>query len=255
MTTPITEPQNLNINPSTVTTPVITTPVSTPVQYFTADQLEAARTQERDKLYATQERLKDQNKAMETQLAELTADKESRDKQAADAAALAKAEAKKAADAKLSAEELIAARDAEWQKQKDEFQAQMDLDRAFMQKEHDLMKLAAYAQRRVAEEIAADSIAPQLVDYITGNSEEEIEASIATAKQKTESILESVTSQAPPRVPGVSPTGFGPSGPLDTFQGQRQFTADEIKNMSMDDYARYRGALGTGRNNNSGMFG
>jgi alanyl-tRNA synthetase len=227
-----------------------------PSQYFTADQLEAARTEERNKLYATQERLKEQAKNLEDTVAQLTADKDARDKDAADKLAAAKADAKKASDAKLTAEELITARDAEWKAEKDKFQAQMDLDRAIMQKEHARLTLAAYAQRRVAEEIAADTIAPQLVDYIDGTSEEEIEQSIATAKTKTESILESVTNQAPRTgTPGVSPTGFGPSGPLDNLTGQRQFSAEDIQNMSMAEYAKLRGPLGTGRNSNSGMFG
>lgn len=51
-------------------------------------------------------------------------------------------------------------------------------------------EIGAYIQRRAAE--VQDEVAPELLDYIGGNSIEEVERSITAAREKTASILEGV---------------------------------------------------------------
>lgn len=56
-------------------------------------------------------------------------------------------------------------------------------------------KLQAYISRRIAEE--ADQIAPELVGYISGDTREEVEQAISTAKAKTSSILDGIRQALP----------------------------------------------------------
>jgi hypothetical protein len=224
-------------------------------QYFTADQLEAARQQEKDKLYG---RLQDQEgklQAFQSQLEELNRDKETREAEAKrltdEAAAARRAEE----ESKLSAQELVKAREAELRQQQEAFQSQMELKLATMQKEQEFLQLQSYTQRRVAELIAADEVIPDLVEFIGGNTVDEVEASITKVKEKTANIVKGAATLTAPGMPnGVSPTG-GPSGLLDGISGSREFTPQEIAGMSMEQYRAYREQRGLDRaGNNRGMF-
>ena len=121
----------------------------------------------------------------------------------------------------------------------------MEAERAFMNKERQLFELQAYTQQVVAQAIANQQLAEDFVDYIGGNTKEEIDASLTKAIQKTANIVASMTGQTPVnpgqgRPTGVAPTGFGPSGPLDNLTGQRTYTAEQINAMSMEEFAAYR---------------
>jgi hypothetical protein len=98
-------------------------------------------------------------------------------------------------------------------------------------------QLQGYLARRVAA--AADDIAPQLLDYISGSSEEEIDAAIETAKAKSAALV------ARARQGQVLPTD-NPAvvNVREGFGEQPVPTADEISSWSLDQYARRRGELG-----------
>jgi hypothetical protein len=249
----VTSQISANVPPINVTLP--------PQQYFTAEQLEAARQQEKDKLYGRMTTLEETLNGFKTEVETLRAAREAAEQLAQTRQAEADAAAKKAEDEKLSVQELLAKRDAEWQQQQADLTQKIETERAIMAKERELQSLAAYIQRRVAEEIASDGIIPDLVEYITGASEEEVEASITKAKEKTASIIAGATRMGgaptpPPVAPGVSPTGFAPTGPLDTLSGQQQYSADDISKMSLSDYAKFRAQAGIDRaGNNKGLFG
>jgi hypothetical protein len=100
-------------------------------------------------------------------------------------------------------------------------------------------RLQGYLARQVAA--AADSIAPQLLDYIGGDSEEAIDASIEVAKAKIAEILAGIR-QTRARPPAVDPAftanvreGISDNG-----------VPDDIRGMPMAEYAklRQRGRLG-----------
>ena len=218
-----------------------------PGQYFTAEQLEAARQQEKDKIYDRVKRAEEQASQFKTEIERLTAAEDAREAEAKAQREAADAEAKKAADAKLSAEELVAAKTAEWEKERTKFREEMEAQQAFMAKERQLMDIQGYTQQRVAEAIANNQLAEDFVDYIGGNTREEVDASINKAIQKTANIVASMSGQTPPGNPapsGVSPTGFGPSGPLDNLTGQRNYTAADINKMSMEEFAAFRKTSG-----------
>lgn len=226
-------------------------------QYFTAEQLEAARQQEKDKLYPQMEALKTQVDSFKAEVDTYRQEREAA-QAAAQKAAEDAAEAKRLADEeKLSVKELLEKRDQEWQKRQAEMENKFELERTIMQKDRELAQLQNYIQRRVSEEIANNTIIPDLVDFVDGNTPEEVEASITRLKEKTASIVEGkqrmLSGQNP--TPGVSPTGFAPTGPLDNLSGTQEFTPEQIRNMSTAEYAKFRAQVGIDKaGNNRGLF-
>lgn len=251
MTTPI-EP---TVVPTVVVPP--TSPAPPTEQFFTAAQLEAARQQEKDKVYDRLTRAEQQTNIFKSELEVLKSDKDARDAEAARLQAEAEKATKDAAEEKLSAKQLIETREQEMQERFAAMEAKLAADQAVIAKEQQFLTLQSYTQRRVAEEQAQDNIAPEFLDYIVGNTTDEIEASITKAVEKTASIAEARANAGvqTPRLPGVSPTGFAPAGPLDQFQQQRQFTQADIDAMSMPEYAEYRKLVGIDKaGKDRGMF-
>lgn len=262
MTTPLppTDPGQTITVPATSANvpapPQQVTPQAPPQQYFTAEDLERARQQEKDKLYARLETADQRVQAFQTDLESMKAERQA-EKDALKAQQDAAAEAQRLADEeKLSVTELLAKRDNEWQAEKTALREQMETERVIAQRDRELFQLQAFIQRRVAEEVAQDSIAPEFIDLITGNNEAEVEASITRMKEKTASIVAGMGGQrTPASSPGVSPAGFAPSGPLDNITGTRQYTAEQIKAMNAQEYAQFRAQVGIDRaGNNTGLF-
>jgi hypothetical protein len=144
----------------------------------------------------------------------------------------------------MSATALLEQRTQEWETRFAEIQADREREREALAKESEFNRLRAYTQERLAAE--RNNIAPELIDLVTGNSQEEIDASIGVLKNKTLAILESVQqAQTANRAQmrGVSTAGYTMQGPTDNDSGFRQLSADDIKNMSMSEYAKYREQL------------
>lgn len=226
-------------------------------QYFTAEQLEAARQQEKDKLYSKMQKTDEQLNQFKVTVEQLVADKTAREAEVETQRQATADAIQKEKDAKLSAQELIEAKEAELKKQQAEFQKNMDIKLAAMQKEQEFLRLQSFTRTKVAEEIAANTIMPELVEYISGNTEQEVEASILKAKEKTATIVKGATTLTGGNLNpgGVSPTG-GPSGPLDMLGGPRELTAEDIAKMDMNQFAEYRKQSGLSRaGNGQGLFG
>lgn len=263
MTTPtgdqLTQQGNTNVNPVTNANPPVIIQTPPPGQYFTAEQLEAARQQEKDKLYSRMQNLEEQFK---TSQAELTTYREEREAAQAAAAQAQKDadEAKRLAEEeKLTTQQLLDKRNKEWEQQQEALKRDIELERTMMQKDRELFALQNYIQRRVAEVIADNSVMPDLIEFINGNTEQEVDASVTKMQEKTANIVEGATRLTAPgqptTTPGVSPTGFAPAGPLDTLSGTRQYTAEDIKNMNAQEYAAFRAQVGIDKaGNNKGLF-
>ncbi|MCZ0981843.1 hypothetical protein O1L60_31015 [Streptomyces diastatochromogenes] len=106
---------------------------------------------------------------------------------------------------------------------------------------------------------AADDIAPELVDLVQGNTEDELRQSVELMKQKSQAIVAQIQQTqvaARAQMRGTAPTGYG-VGPADTDAGYRQYSAGDIKNMPMSEYAKLRGQLlpAAGNAARQGMFG
>ncbi|MFK0015740.1 hypothetical protein [Streptomyces sp. NPDC091027] len=210
---------------------------------FTAEALEKARREEREKLYG---RLNQQDEILKATQAELEAARRTREeKAAADAAARQKAdeEAEAKRQAELSAKTLLKEREQEWEKRFTELQSQYQKDREVFAREQEFARIQQVRTDLLAAE--ADNIAPELIDLVQGNTEDELRASVELMRQKSAAIVAQIQQTqvaARASMRGTAPTGYG-VGPADSDAGYRQFSAGDIKNMSMSDYAKYRQQL------------
>lgn len=224
---------------------------------FTAEDIAKARQEEKDKLYGKINKIEEQNKQF---LTEIEAQRKQREEAQAEAERKrqeAEAAAKAKAEEDMSAKDLLALKEQEWNNRFAEIERQREEERTLFAKEQEFANLQQYIQRRVGEE--SNEIAPELLDYVSGNTPEEVEASIATAKAKTQAILESVQQAAVQQraaMRGVSPTGYSTTGPMDTDPGQKSYSVEQLKNMPMHEYAKIRGQLGVGNasQNNRGLY-
>lgn len=228
----------------TIPVPVPTPPPAAP-RMFDEASLNKARQDERDKLYG---RLNEQAETLNSVQAKLAAMEAERQAEAeAIAAAKAEAEAAQKAreEAEMSAKDFVRAESERWQAQLAEIERQRAEERAIFEKERQFAELQQYTQARIAE--ARDSIAPELLDLVNGNTREEIDASIEMLTAKSTAIVEAISgAQAQARqasLRGVSATGRPNIGPLDTDPGQRQLAPKDIAEMSMSEYATYRQQL------------
>lgn len=221
--------------------------------FFTTEQLEKARREERDKQQREKARLKERNDAMAAELDELRKfrEQQERERQAAERKAQKKQRLEEEKD--LSAKEILLRREQEWEQQQQKWEQKFAQLEAKSRLENQAMQLQVYIQRRVAEEQAARTIAPQFVDYIHGSTPEEVEASIELAKQKTSEILAEVAGQKT-----ESARQSGPSlrtGPSDIGSvTEIQDDGVDYTNMDMKTYLeKVRPKLGIS-GGNQGMF-
>jgi hypothetical protein len=228
-------------------------------KFFSKEQvdemLNSARTQERDKLYPQLSKADERQKAMDDELKELRKFQKAQEKTEADRLAQIEAERKKASEAEMSAKEFAEHLRQETDARFAEMQAERERSEAMYQQELKYMRMQNYIQRRVVEE--SESIAPELVDFITGEDETSVEASIEMLKAKTAQIVENMRQaglRQRSQMPGVAPAaGTNGVGPMDA-QGDRQVSAQEIAGMSMSDYAALRKRVGMPSGSGRGLF-
>lgn len=219
---------------------------------FSEEEVHKIRQQEKDKMYKRLEDADGRVKAMEEQLNILSTERERAIKEAED-------RARKEADLlrqreveELSAKELLAKREdefnqrinqveEEWGKKFSELEKQRQAQDALLEKERYLQQLESYRQRRLHDE--QETIIPELRDLITGNSEDEIENSIAVLRERSNAIIESIQRASQPARPKGAPITAPPTGPLENQQEYQTLTAEDIRNMPMDQYVKMRDRL------------
>lgn len=232
------------VNVSGVDSPTVETglesePVKTP-KFYTEDDLAKVRSQEKDKLYPELERLKDEVLNLKKEKEEKAARKaaEAAEKEAADAA---KQRDKQFED--LEAKDLIKLTADELREQLERERQERERAFALLERERQFADLQSFKQQVIEQE--RDNIIPQLVDFIQGNSREEIAESVERLKERSTSILESAQSamqNARKEMAGTRAT-LPASGPLETNSDSRQFSAQDIASMSVNDYAKVRDRL------------
>jgi hypothetical protein len=264
-----------------MTTPITTDPPAVPTTpapgdaTFTKADVEAAiekgRKEAHDRLYGQLEAEKSAAKTASEELAVLRAADEARkadDKRRSDEAeAAVKAGREKDMDAKTLLEE----RTREWEAQRAKDRAEVEerlskLQREsqekdlLLQHERDVSELREYIRARVDAE--GDNIMPDLVDFITGDTKEAVEVSIANVKARSASILEGVRSvQTAQRAatPGASVTA-GNIGFEDASGSTETLTAEQIRDLPLSDprwaalRAKYIPRSSQGRGPGHGMF-
>lgn len=223
-------------------------PAAPAPRVFTEEELEAARRQEKDKLYPKLSK-------MEEQLAQFEQERAERQRIDAERAHQEAEERRLREEAEMSAKDLLLKKEdewksqfnsaqAEWEQKFSKLQEESEARAALLQRERDYQELVSYKNRRIAEE--QENLYPDLIDMISGNTPEEIEASISLVAAKSSAILSSIQQVLPQqqqRPRGISPTGGTPMGPLDTNGEQQVLTLRDIQDMSMSEYEQHRARL------------
>jgi hypothetical protein len=221
---------------------------------FTEDDVEAIRKQEKDKMYKRLEEADTRVRAMEEQLGLLNSEREKAQKEAEELANKEAELIRQRETAELSAKELLIKREDEfntklsqieqdYKNRFDDIERQRAQQEALLEKEREMQALQSYRNRRLQEE--QESIIPELIDLIAGNSEEEVENSIAVLRTRSNAIIESIqqaTAQQQSRLRGVPPTA-PPVGPMENQTEYQTLTAEDIRNMPMEQYAKMRDRL------------
>jgi hypothetical protein len=223
---------------------------------YSADDIAKAREQEKAKLYPQMEKMKEELAALKKAREEQAAKEAERDSRIAEEATRQEALKREQEESELSAKELLA-------KKEQEFQALLSTERlererafALLEQERKFQELTNYRQNRLEQE--RDNIVPELIDLIQGNTPDEVEQSIATLKEKSASISSSVQQAmqtAKQQMAGTRITAPA-AGPLDNDSSQQSYTPDSIRDMSMADYAKQRAKLlgGAASNRGQGLF-
>lgn len=237
-------------------------PASVGGQFFTHEDIEKARREERDKLYGRISKTDEKFKTLEDEVAALRqtaqqrSDAEAAARQAADDALRAQQQEE------LSAKELISQREAEWKQRFEEMERKRENDRLIYEKDKAYQEMRNYIIRRSGEETAQGLVGPELIDFIVGETPEQVEASIVILRDKTKRILEGIREgqqQNRAGMPGVSTSGQPPAGgPLDNLTGQQtqQLSAADIARIPMSQWHEARQQLGLGSgDSNQGLYG
>ena len=221
-----------------VATEALVTPMQsqTPDKSYSEEDLRRVREQEKSKLYPQIDSLKEE-------LNILKKEREERQAEAEKLRAEQEADTRKKAEAEMDVRQLLETKEQEWAKSLE--QERNERERAFslLEREREYAELTEYRTSRLRQE--ETEIIPELLDLITGNSKEEIEASITGLKDRSSRILDSAQQamQSARKEMTGSRVTAPPTGPLDTNSDQQQFTADQIAAMSVTEYAKYRGKL------------
>lgn len=219
-------------------------------KFYTEDDLARVRSQEKEKLYPQIDKLKEELDTIKKEReAELAA-------RAAEAEAKAKAQ-QEALENDMDVRSLLKTKEQEWQEQLERERQERERAFALLEREKSFADLQNYRTQRVDSE--RENIIPELIDLISGNTREEIDASVEGLKERSARILESAQSamqNARREMTGTRVT-TPPAGPLDTQSDQRNFTAEDIQSMSMNEYAKYRERImsDAARGKSRGLFG
>ena len=229
------------VNVSGVDAPTVTEEAPTQTQkFYTEEDLAKVRTQEKDKLYPVVEQLK-------SEVASLKKDKEEKAARKAaeiDAKAAEQAEKEKARLIEdLDAKDLIKLTTDELREQLERERSERERAFALLEQERTYAELQTYKQNLIQQE--RENIIPELVDLVSGNTQDEVSASLESLKARSAKILESAQAamqNARKEMRGTGTT-LPAAGPLETNMDSRQFTAQDIASMSMNDYAKVRDKL------------
>ena len=222
-------------------------------EYLTREQalelVEAARKEEKDKLYETQADLAKRLKVFEDERQTLV------DQQEAERLAAEEAERVRLASEQTALERLEA-KEAEWAARFEQQDQAIAAQQAVYERERELQGLMQYRAQRLGE--LQDEIDPRFHDFVRGDTVEEIEATLYDVAVRTQAIgrevQESLAAQgimpaggppqrtAAPPVPVTSGPGFTPDQWMGNPQ-ERTLTADDIRNMPMSDFVAQREQL------------
>lgn len=260
----MTTPAQPTTAPDQIVVPVATPqPAPTQTTTLTEDEvnrrIEAARQQEKDKLYETLKTEREARERIEQQMAAFNTDLTARQQAEEEARKAAEAAAEEKRLAELSFGEKLVETEQRFSTQVQTLQQQLAERDAILEKERQYNELVGYINQQMQTE-TGQSIIPELRDMVQGNTREEIDASISALAQRSASILQQVASVQQDARQGARGVGVTapPVGPLDNNSGYETVTADDVRNMDMATYAQNRGRLlgaASQQQRDRGMFG
>ena len=240
-----------------VPTPAAPEVSETEMVSYSAEDLAKAREQEKAKLYPQMEKMKEELASLKKAREEQAAKEAEREAKRAAKETERAAKAKDKEESELSFKELLTKKEQEFQSQLDSERLEREKAFALLDMERKFQEVQNYRQSRLEQE--RDNIVPELIDLIQGNSQDEIEQSIAMLKEKSASISSSVQqAMQAARQQQVGARVTAPaSGPLDNDSDQQIATPDSIRDMSLADYAKQRAKLlgNAASNRGQGLFG
>lgn len=230
--------------------------IKAPTDFFTAEDLSKARQQEKAKVYGTVEKLQEELATLRKEREERAAVEADRAAKRAEREAAREAEKKAQAEDEMSFKKLLKTKEEEWEAKLEAERLERERAFALLQREQEFNELQQYRNTRTEQE--RNEIVPELIDLISGNTKEEIEASVADLKSRSQRLLESVAAvsqQTRKEMVGARIT-MPASGPLDNNSDQSSFTPEAIANMSQAEYAKNRSKLlGNSTTRGQGLFG
>ena len=230
---------------------------NTTMTAFTAEDIAKARAQEKQKLYPQMEKMQEELAKAKALAEELSAKDATREAERTAKKAEREAKKKQEEEQELSFKELLSKKEQEFQSQLEAERLEREKAFALLDRERQFQDLMSYRAQRIEQE--RDTIVPQLIDLVSGNTQDEIEQSIATLKDKSAGIMQDVqqaTANAKQQMVGARVTAPA-SGPLDNNSEQQSYTPESIRDMSLAEYSKQRAKLlGTAASNRGqGLFG
>jgi len=235
---------------ASIATSVTSTDTPATTKFYTDEDLSKVRAQEKDKLYPQIDKLKSEldelKRQREEELAAKRAEEEART-----------AEERVKAEADMDIRDLLKQKEAEWSEQLERERQERERAFALWEREKNYAELTSFKQQTLEAE--RENIIPELLDLVTGETPEEVAASVEGLKERSARILESAQAamqNARREMKGTSIT-TPPTGPLDINSEQRTLTAQEIAAMPMNEYAQYRQRILSNRaqGRGQGLFG
>lgn len=227
-------------------------------RFYTEEDLQKAREQEKSKLYKRIDAMKETVSKLEQESRLRAEAEEARQREIQEQQKAMEAEANKRAEEEMSAKELLEKKEAEWQTKMQEIQQQVEAERALREREAEFAQLMDFRQQ--LQQQYSDRVAPELLDLIQGDTPEELQKSAEDMAARSARILEQ-TQEAMQNVRQQTPTArvTMPGSGTENSPSQRAFSPEEIRGMSLAEYQKHRQSLlgggvdGGGRNR--GLFG
>jgi DNA repair exonuclease SbcCD ATPase subunit len=202
---------------------------------FTAEQLDEARRQEKEKLYPRLEEMGAQLKALQDERAAELAQREA---EIAERDRLLKEKEEEEMDLR----QLFERRESEFTSQIEQLNQRYETDRAVFDRERALQEAAQYRQARIDQE--SEFIFPELRDLVQGSTPDEVDRSIEEMKTRSDMIFQNLqAAQQPAPFRGAAMPSVPPVGPMEQLPSYEQLTPEDIRAMDMDTYKRYREQL------------
>ncbi len=210
-------------------------------RFFSEEEVERIRQQEKDKLYGRIDEMGNELRAIRE---EREAEQLAR-QQAAEAEAEA---ARQREEEELSVRDLLARKEQEWETKFAEQQSSYARDRAIFEREQALAGLAIYRRERIDQE--SPYILPELREFVQGETPEEVDQSIEFIKQQSLAISANFAAAADQAMAqqqqpfrGAAMPSVPPVGPMEQLPSYEQLTPEVIAAMDNETYKRYRPQL------------